>query len=312
MKIISCSSNVTLASSISREIGVELTNININKFLDTEIFVDICENVRGQDVYVIQSTSNPANDNIMELLICLDALRRASAKRVNAVIPYFGYARQDRKTTPRASITAKLIADMVTCVGVGRVLTMDLHADQIQGFFNIPVEHLLAAPVFAGDIEGRFDVREVAIVSPDIGGVVRARDIARRIGAELVIVDKRRDVFGKSSVVNIIGDIQKKKCILVDDVVDSADTLCNAVEALKKNGGAEVYAYISHGVLSGDALGKIEEIELEELVITDSIFVTKEVKETKNIRILSVASLFANAIKRVASDESVSDLCYFY
>ena len=310
--MISCGSNVTLADSISKEIGVTLTSLRIDRFQDTEISIGIDDDVRGDDVFVIQSTSRPVNYNVMELLICVDMLKRASAKSVNVVIPYFGYARQDSCNGYKRSAAASLIASMIVHAGASRILTMDLHTERLVDCFSVPVEHLQAASLFACDIKNCFSEDDVVVVSPDIGGVERAKAVAKMIGAELVIMNKHRDALGKPSVVNIIGDIQKKKCIIVDDIIDSADTLCGTVEALRNNGSREVYAYVSHGVLSGEALQKIEKIELEELVITDSIPITRKLRVTNKIRILSVASLFADSIKKRVDKELVLDSGLIY
>ncbi len=308
MKIISCNSNLPLAQSIAKELGVHVSSASVRRFADMEIFVEIHENMRGEDVFVIQSTSYPANDNIMELLIALDALKRASARRVTAVIPYFGYARQDRKPGPRTPISAKLVANLITSAGADRVLTVDLHAAQIQGFFDIPLDHLYAAPVQTRDINERFAGRDLMVVSPDVGGVVRARGLAKRIGADLAIVDKRREQAGVSEVMNIIGDVKNRDCILYDDIVDSAGTLCNAAVALMEKGAASVSAYITHGVLSGQALERVRNSQLQNLVITDSIQPTEAVRETPNIRILSLAPLLAEGIRRVHEESSISSL----
>jgi len=308
MKIISCNSNLPLAQSIAKELGVHVSSASVRRFADMEIFVEIHENMRGEDVFVIQSTSYPANDNIMELLIALDALKRASARRVTAVIPYFGYARQDRKPGPRTPISAKLVANLITSAGADRVLTVDLHAAQIQGFFDIPLDHLYAAPVQTRDINERFGGRDLMVVSPDVGGVVRARGLAKRIGADLAIVDKRREQAGVSEVMNIIGDVKNRDCILYDDIVDSAGTLCNAAVALMEKGAASVSAYITHGVLSGQALERVRNSQLQNLVITDSIQPTEAVRETPNIRILSLAPLLAEGIRRVHEESSISSL----
>ena len=308
MKIIACNSNIPLSTDIGKYLGIPLTKANIKRFADNEVFVEILENVRGQDVFVIQSTSFPANDNMMELLITLDALRRASAKRVTAVIPYFGYARQDRKPGPRTPITAKLVANIITEAGANRVLSLDLHAGQIQGFFDIPTDNLFAAPVIVADVKKRFDGEKLVVVSPDVGGVVRARAIARRIDADLAIVDKRRERAGQSEVMNIIGEVDGRKCIIVDDIADSAGTLCNAATALKKEGAKSVSAYITHGVLSNGAVDRVTKSELDELVITDSIQPTEEAKKAKKIRILPIAPLMAEAIRRISEETSVSSL----
>lgn len=308
MKIITGNSNPAFASDVSAALNIALTEASIKRFADMEVFVEILENMRGEDVFVIQSTCYPANDHIMELLVTLDALKRASAKRITAVIPYFGYARQDRKPGPRTPISAKLVADIVTAAGADRVLTMDLHAGQIQGFFNIPVDNLYAAPVFIEDIEKNFDADKVTVVSPDVGGVVRARAIAKRINADLAIVDKRREKAGVSEVMNIIGDIEGKDCIIVDDIVDSAGTLCNAAAALKEKGAASVSAYITHGVLSGKAIERVKGSVLKQLVVTDSIPLPEDAKGAKNIRVVSIAPLMAEAIRRISEETSVSSL----
>jgi len=309
MKLLACNSNIPLAQGMADYLGTELTKASVKRFADQEVFVEIHENVRGEDVFLIQSTSYPANDNIMELLVCLDALKRASARRVTAVIPYFGYARQDRKVGPRTPISAKLVANVIAASGASRVLTIDLHAAQIQGFFDIPLDHLYAAPVIVKDIRNHFsDLSKVVIVSPDVGGVVRARGLANRIGADLAIVDKRREKAGVSEVMNIIGDVSGRDCILFDDIVDSAGTLCNAASALKEAGAASVAAYVTHGVLSGKAVERVENSVLTSLVVSDSIAATDEVKKARNIRFISVAPLLAEAIKRISEETSVSSL----
>ncbi|MEM6603684.1 MAG: ribose-phosphate pyrophosphokinase [Pseudomonadota bacterium] len=310
MRLLTCNANPKLAQDIADLLNVKITDMNIQNFSDKEIFVEVKENVRGEDVFLIQPTSYPTNDNIMELLITVDALRRASARRITAVIPYYGYARQDRKTAPRTPITAKLVADLISTAGADRVLTMDLHAGQIQGFFNIPTDNLFAAPVFARDIKERYGDMgdDLLVVSPDVGGVVRARNLAARLGTTIAIIDKRRPEAGQSEVMNIIGEVKGKSCILIDDIVDSGGTLCNAAHALLQGGAKEVSAYISHGVLSGKATERIKNSDLKELVITDSIQPTENVLATPNIRILSVAPLLAEAISRVSNEESVSTL----
>ena len=308
MKIIACNSNKFLAEAITSYIGVKLADAVIRKFADGEIFVKINENIRGEDIFIIQSTSPPVNDNLMELLITIDAARRASAKRITAVIPYFGYARQDRKDEGRTAISAKLIANLITSAGVNRVVTTDLHAGQIQGFFDIPLDNLFSVNELIKDMKEKTIGKNLAIVSPDVGGVVRARAIAKRIDASLVIIDKRRERANESEVMNIIGEVKNKTCILLDDIVDSAGTLCNAAKALKDNGANEIYSYIVHGVLSGDALKKIEKSQIKELVLTDSIEASKEIKTIKNIRHISIAPLMGEAIKRINSDSSVSAL----
>ncbi len=308
MHIISGNSNPILAKEISKELKVNLIDVTVTKFADQEVFVEINENIRGKNIFVIQSTSNPANDHLMELLITIDALKRASAQTVTAVIPYFGYARQDRKVGPRTPISAKLIADVLTSAGIDRLLTIDLHAGQIQGFFNIPVDNLYAAPVITKDIKTSNNAEDLVIISPDVGGVVRARNIAKRINGDLAIVDKRRDKANVSEVMNIIGNIKNRDCIIVDDIVDTAGTLCNAAVALIDQGAKSVSAYITHGVLSGPAVERIEKSKLKELVITDSIAPSKLIQDSKSIRILNLAPLIAEAIKRISSDSSVSSL----
>lgn len=309
MKILSCNSNRPLAEAISAYLNVPLTQAAVRRFSDMEVFAEILENVRGEDVYVIQSTSYPANDNLMELLVCLDALHRGSAKRITAVIPYYGYARQDRKTGPRTPISAKLVANLITTAGAHRVLTLDLHAAQIQGFFDVPTDNLYAAPVFGKDIEENIKKNgDLTVVSPDVGGVIRARAIARRVDADLAIIDKRRERAGVSEVMNIIGDVKDKYCIMVDDIVDSAGTLCNAAVALKDAGAKTVSAYVTHGVLSGGAVARVSSSPLEEMVITDSIMGTEAVRLAQNIRQISIAPLLGEAIKRIAKSQSVSSL----
>ena len=304
MKIISCNSNLPLANDIGKYLGIGLTKANVKRFADNEIFVEILENVRGQDVFLVQSTSFPVNDNMMELLITLDALRRASAKRVTAVIPYFGYARQDRKPGPRTPITAKLVANIITEAGANRVLTLDLHAGQIQGFFDIPTDNLFSAPVMIKDINAKFKDDDLVVVSPDVGG----RHIASRIDGDLAIVDKRRERANVSEVMNIIGEVDGRNCIIVDDIADSAGTLCNAAAALKKEGARSVSAYITHGVLSGGAVERVTKSELDELVITDSIQPSEAVTNCQKIRTLTIAPLIAEAIRRISEETSVSSL----
>ena len=308
MKILSCNSNLPLADSISKELNLKLVNAEVKRFSDMEVFVEVKENVRGEDMFVIQSTSYPANDNLMELLVTLDALRRASAKRITAVIPYFGYARQDRKSGPRTPISAKLVANLITSAGADRVLTMDLHAGQIQGFFDIPTDNLFAAPVFVKDIKDRYSDVPTIVVSPDVGGVLRARAIARRINAGLAIIDKRREKPGASEVMNIIGDVSKHHCILVDDIVDSGGTLCNAAQALVSAGAISVDAYVTHGVLSGSAVSRVLNSPLQNLVTTNSIQATEPIKLASNIRQISIASILGEAIRRVHTESSVSSL----
>ncbi len=309
MKLVSGNSNRALAEAIAAYLNLPLTKSVVRRFADMEVFVEIQENVRGEDVFVIQSTSYPANDHLMETLIIMDALRRASARRITAVIPYFGYARQDRKPGARTPISAKLVANLVTTAGADRVLTLDLHAAQIQGFFDIPTDNLFAAPVLTRDIEQHYKTGNgVMVVSPDVGGVVRARAIAKRIGADLAIVDKRRERAGESEVMNIIGDVSGRSCILVDDIVDSAGTLCNAADALLKQGATEVSAYVTHGVLSGGAVARVSASKLKELVITDSIQATEAVRVSHNIRVVSIAPLIGEAMRRTAEERSVSSL----
>ena len=309
MKLLAGNSNPPLARSIADYLELPLTQASVRRFADEEVFVEINENVRGEDVFVLQSTSYPANDNLMELLICIDALRRASAKRITAVLPYFGYARQDRKPGPRTPISAKLVANLITVAGASRVLTMDLHAGQIQGFFDIPTDNLFASPVIAADIRARFSTDNLTMVSPDVGGVVRARSLAKRLNnAPLAIVDKRRERAGESEVMNIIGDVDGRTCILIDDIVDSAGTLCNAAAALKQQGAIEVYAYCTHGVLSGGAQARVVGSDLKELVVTDSIWSGEPDPEDGKLRRLTVAPLFGEAIRRIADEASVSSL----
>ena len=309
MKILACNSNKELAEAISSYVGVKLADETIRKFADGEIFVKINENIRGEDIYIIQSTSPPVNDHLMELLITIDAARRASARRITAVIPYFGYGRQDRKDEGRTSISAKLVANLITSSGANRVVTTDLHAGQIQGFFDIPLDNLFSVNEMIQDMEKiSFEKNTLAIVSPDVGGVVRARAFAKRINASLVIIDKRREKAGESEVMNIIGEINNKTCILLDDIADSAGTLCNAATALKKNGAKEIYSYVVHGVLSKDAVEKIKNSDIKELVLTDSIQASEKVRNTKNIRHISIAPLMGEAIKRINSNLSVSAL----
>ena len=308
IKLVAGNSNPALADAIAAYLATPLTKAVVRRFADMEIFVEIQENVRGSDVFVIQSTSFPANDHLMELLIIIDALRRASARRITAVLPYFGYARQDRKSGSRTPISAKLVANLITNAGADRVLTLDLHAGQIQGFFDIPTDNLFASPVMVRDVREHFDLSKVMVVSPDVGGVVRARQLAARINAPLAIIDKRRERAGESEVVNVIGDPAGYTCILVDDIVDSGGTLVNAADALLEKGATDVSAYISHGVLSGGAVARITASHLKELVITDSIQPTEAVRVASNIRVLSIASLIGEAIARTAEEKSVSSL----
>ncbi len=308
IKLVAGNSNPRLAEAIAAYLRTPLTKAVVRRFADMEIFVEILENVRGMDVFVVQSTSYPANDHLMELLIIMDALRRASARRITAVLPYFGYARQDRKSGSRTPISAKLVANLITHAGADRVLTLDLHAGQIQGFFDIPTDNLFASPVMVRDVRERFDLSKVMVVSPDVGGVVRARLLAARIKAPLAIIDKRRERAGELEVVNVIGDVAGYTCILVDDIVDSGGTLVNAADALLEKGATDVYGYISHGVLSGGAVARISASQLKELVITDSIQPSEAVRVANNIRVLSIASLIGEAIARTAEEKSVSSL----
>ncbi|AZN71168.1 ribose-phosphate pyrophosphokinase [Georhizobium profundi] len=308
MKIFAGNSNRMLADSICTYLNLQLGKASVRRFADQEIFVEIQENVRGEDVFVVQSTSYPANDHLMELLIMIDAFRRSSARRITAVLPYFGYARQDRKPGPRTPISAKLVANLITHAGADRVLTLDLHAGQIQGFFDIPTDNLYAVPILSRDVKEHYDLSNITVVSPDVGGVVRARSLAKRLDAQLAIVDKRRDRPGESEVMNVIGDIVGRDCLLIDDIVDSGGTLCNAAEALLNQGATSVTAYITHGVLSGGAVARVTSSKLKELVITDSIQPSPAVQAAHNIRVITTANLIGEAINRTAAEESVSSL----
>ena len=308
MKLVAGNSNRPLAEAMAAYLNLPLSKCMVRRFADMEIFVEMQENVRGQDMFVVQSTSFPANDHLMELLIIIDTLRRASARRITAVLPYFGYARQDRKPGPRTPISAKLVANLITRAGADRVLTLDLHAGQIQGFFDIPTDNLFGGPVLADDIKKNFDVSKLTVVSPDVGGVVRARSLAKRLGAPLAIVDKRRERAGESEVMNIIGEVEGTSCILIDDIVDSGGTLCNAAEALLAQGAKDVSAYCTHGVLSGGAVARVSSSKMKQLVITDSIMPTEAVRVSRNIRTISIAPLMGEAIARTAREESVSSL----
>ena len=308
MKIVSGNSNLPLAKRISTHLGVPLVDATIKKFPDKEIFVEIKENVRGEDVFVIQSTSFPANDHVMELLITIDALKRGSAKRIAAIVPYYGYARQDRKSGPRTPISAKLVANLISIAGADRALMVDLHAGQIQGFFDIPTDNLFAAPVFIEDIKSKFQSKDTIIISPDVGGVVRARAIAKRVNCDLAIIDKRRERASVSEVVNIIGEVSKKNCILIDDICDTAGTLTNAATALKNKNAKSVYAYITHGVLSNPAIERIEKSPIDKMIITDSILPRDDVINSDKIEILSIAPLIGEAIGRITDNRSVSSL----
>ena len=308
MKLLAGNSNRPLAEGVGKALGIPVVKANVKRFADHEVFVEVLENVRGQDVFVLQSTSFPANDNLMELLIMMDALRRSSAKRITAVIPYFGYARQDRKTSARTPISAKLVANLITEAGANRVLTIDLHAGQIQGFFDIPTDNLFSAPVFDRDIEARIGLENLIMVSPDVGGVLRTRALAKRLNADLAIIDKRREKAGESEVMNVIGDVSGRTCILVDDIVDSAGTLCNAADALIAKGAARVFAYATHAVLSGGAVERVSKSQLQSLVVTNSIAPTPDMQACKQIRIIDIAPLLAEAMRRITNEESVSSL----
>ena len=308
MKIVSGTSSISLSDQICKYLKTKLTQREIKRFADSEVYVEIKENMRGNDVYLIQSTSYPANDNIMELLICIDSLRRSSAKNVTAVIPYFGYARQDRKVVPRSPISAKLVANLITNAGANRVLTMDLHANQIQGFFDIPVDNLYAAPVLLKHILKNIGTKNIVCVAPDVGGVERARAIGKRLNAGLAIIDKRRERPGQSEVMNVIGEIKNKSCIIIDDLIDSGGTICNAADALIEKGAKEVYCYVVHGVLTGSCIDKIKKSKMKKIVITDTIDNAKKIKGVSKIEVVSIAPLIAEAIKRISQSTSVSSL----
>ncbi len=308
MKVMTGNSNRPLAEAICAYLNLPLVKASVKRFNDQEVFVEIHENIRGEDVFLVQSTSFPANDHLMELLVAIDALRRSSARRITAVLPYYGYARQDRKSGPRTPISAKLVANLITTAGADRVLTIDLHADQIQGFFDVPLDNLYAAPDFVKDIQNRHDGAELVVVSPDVGGVARARHVARRLECDLAIIDKRRERAGVSEVMNVIGDVKGRRCVMVDDIVDSGGTLCNAAEALMAEGAVAVSAYCTHGVLSGQAVDRIGKSPLEEMVITDSIAATEAVRNSRNIRQLPIAHLVAEAMRRISEERSVSSL----
>jgi len=308
MKILSGTSNLSLSRSISRQLKLKLINTNIKNFADGEVYVEINENIRGNSVFVIQSTSTPANDNLMELLLCIDALRRSSAKNITAVIPYFGYARQDRKVVPRTSISAKLVSNLITNAGASRIVTVDLHSGQIQGFFDIPVDNLFTTPLFARYIKKNLKNKNLICVSPDVGGVQRTRGLATKIDVDLAIIDKRRLQPGKSQVMRIVGNVQNKECIIVDDIIDSGGTIVNAVDALIREGAKSVYVFVTHAVLSGEAINKIKKSKINKLIITDSIDNTKKIKNVSKIQVLSIAPLMAEAIKRISNSTSVSSL----
>ncbi|MBT4045639.1 MAG: ribose-phosphate pyrophosphokinase [Rhodospirillaceae bacterium] len=308
MKLLAGNSNRPLAEAIAAYLETPLTSADVRRFSDMEVFVEIHENVRGEDVFIIQSTSSPSNDNLMELLVCIDALRRASARRITAVLPYFGYARQDRKSGSRTPISAKLVANLIATAGANRVLTMDLHAGQIQGFFDIPTDNLFAGPVFTREIAANYGDENLVMISPDVGGVVRTRALAKRLNADLAIVDKRREKAGMSEVMNIIGDVEGRTCVLVDDIVDSAGTLCNAAEALMDVGAKRVFAYVTHGVLSGGAVARVTSSALEHLSVTDSIASTDAMRHARNIKTIPIAPLLGEAIRRISEETSVSSL----
>ena len=308
MKILSGTSNLSLSRSIARQLKLKLVNTNIKSFADGEVYVEINENIRGNSVFVIQSTSTPANDNLMELLLCIDALRRSSAKNITAVIPYFGYARQDRKVVPRTSISAKLVSNLITNAGASRIVTVDLHSGQIQGFFDIPVDNLFTTPLFARYIKKNLKNKNLICVSPDVGGVQRTRGLATKIDVDLAIIDKRRLQPGKSQVMRIIGNVQNKECIIVDDIIDSGGTIVNAVDALIREGAKSVYVFVTHAVLSGEAINKIKKSKISKLIITDSIDNAKKIKNVSKIQVLSIAPLMAEAIKRISNSTSVSSL----
>jgi len=308
MKILAGTSNLKLCKDIASKLKLKLINTNIKRFQDNEIYVEINENIRGNSIFVIQSTANPANDNLMELLICIDALRRSSAKNITAVIPYFGYARQDRKVVPRTAISAKLVSNLITDAGANRILSVDLHAGQIQGFFDIPVDNLFATPIFARHIKKNIKTNNLICVAPDVGGVERARALSRRINVGIAIIDKRRPAPGKSEVMNIVGNVQDKICVIVDDIIDSGGTIVNAAKALKDKGAKEIYVYITHAVLSGSAVDKIKESQIKKLIITDTIDNSKKIKISKKIEVISFAPMISEAIKRISNSTSVSSL----
>ena len=308
MKVLAGTSNFKLCKDIARNLKLKLVNTNIKRFADDEIYVEINENIRGNTIFVIQSTSNPANDNLMELLICIDALKRSSAKNITAVIPYFGYARQDRKVVPRTAISAKLVSDLITHAGANRILSVDLHAGQIQGFFNIPVDNLFATPIFARHIKKKLKLNNLICVAPDVGGVERTRALSRRLDVSIAIIDKRRPRPGQSEVMNIIGDVKNKKCVIIDDIIDSGGTIVNAAKALKSKGAKEVYVYITHAVLSGKAVEKIEKSQIEKLIITDTIDNSKKIINSKKIEVISIAPMISEAMKRISNSTSVSSL----
>ena len=307
MKVLAGTSNLKLCKNIARQLRLKLVNSNIRRFADGEVYVEINENIRGNSIFVVQSTSNPANDNLMELLICIDALRRSSAKNITAVIPYFGYARQDRKVVPRTAISAKLVSNLITNSGANRILSVDLHAGQIQGFFDIPVDNLFTTPIFARHIK-KSKLNNIICVAPDVGGVERTRALSRRINSNIAIIDKRRPAPGKSEVMNIVGSVKNKNCVIVDDIIDSGGTIVNAVKALKDKGAKDVYVYITHAVLSGEAVNKIEKSQIKKLITTDTIDNSKKIAKSKKIEIISLAPMISEAMKRIANSTSVSSL----
>ena len=308
MKLLTGNSNKVLSKNISKYLKLRLVNSSIRKFSDGEIYVEINENIRGNSIFIIQSISSPANDNLMELLLCIDALKRSSAKNITAVIPYFGYARQDRKIVPRTSISAKLVSNLITKAGADRVVTVDLHAGQIQGFFDIPVDNLFATPIFARHVKKKIKSKKIICVAPDVGGTERARALGKILNAGLAIVDKRRPKPGQSKVMNVVGDVKDQTCIIVDDIIDSGGTIVNAAKALKERGAKEVYVYVTHGVLSGEAVDRIKKSRIKKLVITDTIDNSSKIRNAKNIEVLTISNLLAEAIKRISNSTSVSDL----
>ena len=308
MKVLAGTSNLRLCKDIARQLKLKLVNSNIKRFADGEVYIEINENIRGNSIFVVQSTSNPANDNLMELLICIDALRRSSAKNITAVIPYFGYARQDRKVVPRTAISAKLVSNLITNAGANRILSVDLHAGQIQGFFDIPVDNLFSTPIFAKHIKRKLRINNLICVAPDVGGVERARSLGRRINVSIAIIDKRRPAPGKSQVMNIVGNIKNKNCVIVDDIIDTGGTIVNAAKALKDKDAKDIYVYITHAVLSGQAVEQIEKSQIKKLITTDTIDNSKKIKESKKIEIISMAPIISEAMKRIANSTSVSSL----
>jgi len=308
MKVLAGTSNLKLCKNIARQLKLKLLNSHIKRFADGEVYIEINENIRGNSIFVVQSTSNPANDNLMELLICIDALRRSSAKNITAVIPYFGYARQDRKVVPRTAISAKLVSNLITNAGANRILSVDLHAGQIQGFFDIPVDNLFATPIFARHIKNSSKLKNVICVAPDVGGVERTRALSRRINSTIAIIDKRRPAPGKSEVMNLVGNVKDKNCIIVDDIIDSGGTIVNAAKALKDKGARDVYVYITHAVLSGNAVEKIEASKIKKLITTDTIDNSKKIAKSNKIEIISLAPMISEAMKRIANSTSVSSL----